>query len=138
MISVELREGALDVAAAVAAVSRAEAGGIDLFLGTTRGEADREKGELVALEYHAYPEMAVKEMRAIAEQACRRWPVCALVAWHRLGRVALGEASVLIAVSCPHRGEAFEACRYVIDELKKLVPIWKKEQFAQDARWQGS
>jgi len=136
-IDIRLMDTPLDVAAAVAAVTCAEAGGIDLFLGTTRAEVHAQHGKLVALEYHAYPEMALAEMRKIADQAAKQWPVTRLVIWHRLGAVPVGGASVLIAIACPHRGEAFAACRFVIDELKKSVPLWKKELYTQESRWQG-
>jgi molybdopterin synthase catalytic subunit len=136
-IDIRLERGPLDVAAAVAAVTLPEAGGIDLFLGTTRREADPQRGDLIALDYHAYDEMAVRELRRLAEQARARWPVQRLAVWHRLGPVAVGEASVIVAASCPHRAEAFDACRFVIDELKKSVPIWKKEHYTRDSRWQG-
>lgn len=135
----------LDIAAATAQVCAPEAGGIALFLGTTRAEsrsADEPQsphdpsGALVALDYHAYDEMALAQMRRLAQEAQRRWPVRRLVLWHRLGLVNVGEASVLVAVACPHRGEAFAACQFVIDELKKSVPIWKKEIYRGHQRWQ--
>lgn len=145
LLNISLTRSTLDVAAATAEVSCPDAGGIAVFLGTTRAEtasgvepaASASGGnELVALNYAAYDEMAVAEMRKIAEEACRRWPIQRLVLRHRLGLVKVGEASVLIAVSCPHRGEAFAACEFVIDELKKTVPIWKKEVFREGERWQ--
>jgi molybdopterin synthase catalytic subunit len=137
LLDVQLTREPLDIAAAVRAVACPEAGGIDLFLGTTRAEEHAELGALRALDYHAYEEMALKEFRKIVEQAAARWPVARVAAWHRLGEVEVAQPSVLIAVSCPHRQEAFEACRYVIDELKKSVPIWKKELYTRNARWQG-
>ena len=90
----------------------------------------------MALEYHAYDEMAVAEIRKIATEAQNRWPVRKMVIWHRLGIVKIGEASVVIAVACPHRGEAFKACEFVIDSLKKTVPIWKREIYKGGQRWQ--
>ena len=135
-IDIRFFADALDVAAAVAAVNAPHAGGIDLFIGTTRAQQHPERGELVALDYEAYEEMAVCELRRLAESARSQWPVVRLVMWHRVGRVAVGEPSVVIAVSCPHRAEAFEACRFMIDELKKSAPIWKKEIYAHDSLWQ--
>ncbi len=111
-------------------------GGINLFLGATRPEVDGQKGELVALDYEAYEEMAVGKIRELVNAADERWGVLRVVVLHRLGRVAVGEVSVIIGVGCAHRNEAFLACRYLIDELKKVVPIWKKEVYEGGARWQ--
>jgi len=120
----------LDVAAAVAHVTDALAGGIDLFLGTTRQEQAEGGRQLLALDYEAYQEMALKQMQDLARRARARWPIVRLALLHRVGRVALGEPSVIIAVATPHRADAFEACRFLIDELKKDVAIWKKEIWA--------
>jgi molybdopterin synthase catalytic subunit len=84
----------------------------------------------VALDYEAYPGMAEKKMAEIDSDTRARWPVGELAMVHRLGRLEVGEVSVAVAVSCPHRGEAFAACRHAIDRLKELVPIWKKENWA--------
>jgi molybdopterin synthase catalytic subunit len=84
----------------------------------------------VALDYEAYPAMAEKKMAEIEQETRSRWTVGELAMVHRLGHLDVGEVSVAVAVSCPHRGEAFEACRYAIDQLKELVPIWKKENWA--------
>ncbi|WP_428937434.1 molybdenum cofactor biosynthesis protein MoaE [Fontivita pretiosa] len=120
----------LDFAAAVAHVRDALAGGIDVFLGTTRQEHDEGGRQLVALDYEAYHEMALKQMQDLSRRARARWPIVRLALLHRVGRVALGEPSVIIAVATPHRADAFEACRFLIDELKKDVAIWKKEVWA--------
>lgn len=128
---IEISPDPFDVAAAIARVADPAAGGVDVFLGTTRGEvraADRV--ELVALHYEAYAEMAEAQLRELVALARSRWPIVRCVLLHRVGRVPLAEASVLIAVSCPHRVAAFEACRFLIDELKKSVTIWKKEVWA--------
>jgi molybdopterin synthase catalytic subunit len=135
--SILLSPTPLDVAAAAAFVTHPEAGGIALFLGTTRAERHDTLGRLVHLDYHAYPEMAEKEMRRLLQLAEAQWPMQAAAIHHRLGVVAVGEASVAIAVSTAHRADAFAACRYLIDELKKTVPIWKKEHYARSAKWQG-
>ena len=108
----------------------AAAGGIDVFIGTTRAETHADGRELVALDYEAYPEMALSQMRDLARRARARWPVVRLALLHRVGRVAVGQPSVVVAVACPHRAEAFEACRWLIDTLKAEVPIWKKEVWA--------
>jgi molybdopterin synthase catalytic subunit len=120
----------LPVAAAVRCVSQPSAGGIDVFLGTTRTERSPSGQVLVALDYEAYAEMACGQLRDLARRARERWPVVRLVLLHRIGRVPLGEPSVLVAVSTPHRGEAFEACRWLIDALKAEVAVWKKEVWA--------
>lgn len=123
----------LDTAAAIESVSHPDAGGIDVFLGVTRSEKRADGVELVALDYEAYNEMAIDQMSKLVEAARMRWPICRAAILHRVGRVAIGKASVVIAVSCPHRGQAFEACRFLIDELKKSVTVWKKEVWADES-----
>jgi molybdopterin synthase catalytic subunit len=135
--SIRLIAEPLDAGAAVHAVTCAEAGGIDVFVGTTRAEDHPQAGALLCLDYEAYPEMAMAQMQKLAAAARAKWPVERLAMWHRIGAVAVGEASVVIAVSCGHRGEAFDACRFLIDELKKAVPIWKREVYKHQALWQG-
>ena len=114
---------------------RAEgAGGIDLFLGTTRRWTNGR--ETVELEYEAYGMMAVEEMRSIAEEAFERWPLTSVVLHHRTGIVAVKESSVIVGASSPHRASAFEATRYLIDVLKERVPIWKRERYADgETEW---
>ena len=120
----------LDLAAAVAFVSDGRAGGIDVFLGTTRAETSADRRELVALDYEAYEQMAIEQLRDLARRVREQWLVVKLALLHRTGRVAVGEPSVIIAVSTPHRAESFAACRWLIDTLKKDVAIWKKEVWA--------
>jgi molybdopterin synthase catalytic subunit len=86
--------------------------------------------QTVLLEYEAYPEMALKKLAELEDHARARWPILDVALVHRVGRLDLGEISVVVAVSCPHRNEAFEACRWLIDTLKELVPIWKRESWA--------
>jgi molybdopterin synthase catalytic subunit len=117
----------LSVETAVAFVTDPDAGGIDVFLGTTRSERHADGRELVALDYEAYAEMASAQLRDLAKRVRERWPVLKLALLHRVGRVNVGEPSVLIAVSTPHRAESFEACRWLIDTLKADVAVWKKE-----------
>jgi len=108
-------------------------GGVCVFLGVVRNESG---GRPVRhLEYEAYEEMALPMMEEIAREARGRWPVTEVRIVHRLGRLEIGEASVAVAVTAPHRGAAFEACRYAIDTLKATVPIWKKEFYADGAVW---
>lgn len=109
-------------------VRRNGCGAVVTFLGTVR---DLTGGRTtIALDYEAYPGMAEKKMTEIEEETRRRWPVGELILVHRLGHLSAGEVSVAVAVSCPHRAQAFEACRYAIDRLKEIVPIWKKENWA--------
>src|SRR5689334_4258616 len=109
----------LDAAKAIAFVTCPEAGGVDVFIGTTRAEKHPVHGNLLALDYAVYESMALSEMKKLAGAARTKWPVCRLAILHRVGRVEIAQASVIIAVSCGHRAAAFEACRYLIDELKK-------------------
>ena len=127
---IHISDHALRVHDAVAFVTESTAGGIGVFLGTTRAETNADGRELIALDYEAYREMALKQMHDLARRARERWPIIKLALLHRVGRVGLGEPSVIIAVSCPHRGEAFDACRFLIDTLKAEVAIWKKEVWA--------
>ena len=120
----------LVTADAVAFVTDPAAGGIAVFLGTTRAEQSPDGRELVALDYDAYAEMALDRLRKLVADARVLWPVTKAAVLHRLGRVAVGEPSVVIAVSTPHRADAFEACRFLIDQLKVDVPIWKQERWA--------
>lgn len=112
----------------VASVETPEAGGINVFIGMTRNHAQGRS--VLWLEYEAFEPMALTMLERIGQQARDQWSVRSISIVHRLGRVNIGEASVVIAVSSDHRHEAFEACRFLIDELKKVVPIWKKECFA--------
>jgi molybdopterin synthase catalytic subunit len=108
-------------------------GALALFVGLVR---NHNAGRAVLhLEYESYEAMALAEMERIEAEARRRWPVSQLRIVHRLGRLEIGEASVAVAVASPHRAEAFEACRFTIDTLKKTVPIWKKEFYADGAVW---
>jgi molybdopterin synthase catalytic subunit len=123
---IRLQGTAIDVPGVVASVGDDEAGGVVIFLGTTRSD-EKDGARLAALEYEAYAEMAVEQMRGIAKKAGERWPVRKVAIVHRTGRVGVGEPSVAIAVSAPHRDQAFEACRFLIDSLKREVAVWKKE-----------
>jgi molybdopterin synthase catalytic subunit len=125
---IRLTHDPIDYHALTEQVRRAECGGVVLFLGTVRDLTD---GKVTtALDYEAYPGMAEKKMAEIERDTCARWPVGEIAMVHRLGHLDVGEISVAVAVSCPHRAEAFAACRHAIDRLKELVPIWKKENWA--------
>jgi molybdopterin synthase catalytic subunit len=125
---IEITEAPIDYAALIERVRTDRAGAVCLFLGTVRElTGDR---RTAALDYEAYPEMARREMAALEEEARRRWPILEAALVHRLGHLGLGEVSVAVAVSCPHRHQAFDACRWLIDTLKEVVPIWKREIWA--------
>lgn len=132
----EIVSHSIDAAAVIAVVSRAAAGAIVSFIGTTRDHNDGRR--VLRLEYEAYPEMALQEMRKIGDTARQRWTVDAVAIVHRIGVVPIGEASVVITVSSGHRRAAFEACHFIIDRLKEVVPIWKKEHFEGGEIWIGS
>ena len=125
---VRLTREAIDYHALTEAARRADCGAVVLFLGTVR-DLTRER-VTVALDHDAYPGLAEKKMAEIEADTRQRWPVGEIVIEHRLGHLDIGAVSVAVAVSCPHRAHAFEACRYAIDRLKELVPIWKKENWA--------
>jgi molybdopterin synthase catalytic subunit len=120
-----LSDQPLDVGRVVARVAGPDAGGIVTFVGSVR---DLSRGHAIRhLEYEAYPEMALREMERIADEATAQWPGARVAMAHRTGRLAIGELAVVIAAAAPHRAEAFAAARYAIDTLKERVPIWKKE-----------
>lgn len=125
---IAITELPIDSAAVLAEVSSDEAGAVVLFLGTTR-QFTRGR-ETASLDYECYPEMARRKLAELETEARSRWPIvgCAIV--HRVGHLELGEASVAVAVSTPHRRDAFEAGQWLIDTLKEVVPIWKKENWA--------
>jgi len=125
---VEITEAPLDHAALTDRARHANAGAVCSFLGTVR-EMTGER-QTVALEYEAYPEMAIRKLAELEAEARRRWPLIEVVLAHRVGRLELGEVSVVVAVSSPHRADAFDACRWLIDTLKEVVPIWKRESWA--------
>ncbi len=124
---------AIDPRAVEAAVARPAAGAIVTINGVVR---DHNEGQRVThLEYEAYPEMAERELARIGADIAERWPEARAAIVHRAGRLEIGETSVVIAVSSPHRAEAFEACRFAIEALKVRVPIWKKEFAESGERW---
>jgi len=130
---VRLQEEAIQVEDLVRAAGSPGDGALALFLGTVR---DRSAGRSVLfLEYQAYPAMAECEMARIEREAIARFGVSRIALVHRTGRLEIGDTSVGIAVASPHRAQALEACRYVIEELKRTVPIWKKEYFQDGAVW---
>ncbi|MEU0933445.1 MULTISPECIES: molybdenum cofactor biosynthesis protein MoaE [unclassified Embleya] len=132
----EIRDTPLSVEEVFAAVGDPSAGGTDLFVGTVRN-ADSGRS-VTALEYSAHPS-AQDELRRVMEKIAADLPVRAMAAVHRVGRLEIGDLAVVVAVSCPHRAEAFAACRRLIDELKHEVPIWKLQHFVDgDSDWVGA
>jgi molybdopterin synthase catalytic subunit len=125
---VEITEDPIDHAAIVDRVRSNQAGAVCSFLGTVRELTGDRRTTL--LEYEAYPEMALAKLAELENEARKRWPILESALVHRVGRLDLGEISVIVAVSCPHRGDSFEACRWLIDRLKEEVPIWKREVWA--------
>ena len=123
----------LSIDEAYAAVRRDDCGAVALFVGTVRNHHD---GKAVReLSYTAFREMAEKEFAKIAAEAKERWEIGEVAIAHRTGRLAIGEASVVIAVSAPHRGAAFDGCRHAIEALKKVAPIWKEEFTETGKTW---
>jgi len=130
-----LVDGPLDVAAVLREVADAEAGAVASFVGTVRR---RSRGrEVLHLEYEAYEEMAEPLLARLGEELTRRHGLCRAAIHHRLGRVEIGEASVVIAVSAPHRSAALAACSEAIETLKTTIPLWKKEVYAGGEEWIG-
>jgi molybdopterin synthase catalytic subunit len=117
-------------------VTDPEAGAIATFVGTTRNHNEGRK--VIALDYDAYPEMAAKELTRLGEEARKRWQICRMAVVHRIGPVQITEPSVMIAVSAAHREAAFAACRFAIEEIKRTVPIWKKEVYEGGEIWIGT
>jgi MoaE-MoaD fusion protein len=129
----ELTIDPLDARRLEAAVAHKGAGAICTFTGIVR---DSSRGRSVThLDYEAYAEMATAQMRKIGDEIAEQWPEARVAMAHRTGRLEIGEASVVVAVSCPHRAEAIAACKWGIDRLKESVPIWKKEHAADGTYW---
>jgi molybdopterin synthase catalytic subunit len=118
----------IDISAVLASVESNDAGAVVLFLGTTREFTHGR--QTASLDYECYPEMAEKKLAELEAEARRRWPLTGCMIVHRLGHLELGEASIAIAVSSPHRQAAFEAGKWLIDTIKEVVPIWKRENWA--------
>jgi len=127
-----VREG-IDTQTMLDGIKRPEDGAVVLFEGVVRNHTRGR--QTLYLNYEAYEEMALKQMEELAERALTQFPVRDVALAHRLGRLEIGETSVLIVVASAHRGAAFDACRWLIDTLKRTVPIWKKEYFVDGAVW---
>ena len=123
----------LDANAVAAVVSSADCGAVTTFVGLVRD--DNAGRRVLWLEYEAYEPLALKAFARIDEEAGERWPSIAMAIHHRLGRVGIGEPSIVIAAASPHRPEAFAACRYAIERIKQIAPIWKREHFEGGYSW---
>ena len=133
---IAVRDSELSVDEVRAAVADPAAGGLALFAGAVR-DTDHDR-DVTALSYSAHPS-AEAELRRVAEVIAEKFPVLGIAAVHRVGDLEIGDLAVVVAVSCPHRAEAFDACRALIDLLKASVPIWKHQRFADgDSEWVGS
>jgi molybdopterin synthase catalytic subunit len=132
---VDLRDTPISAEEALAHVARPSAGGVALFLGVVRDES--EGRPVTRLEYSAYASMARAEMTRIGEEIEREIPGTRVAALHRVGDLRVGDTAVVCAASAPHRGEAFHACRLLIDRIKARVPIWKREHGPDGAAWVG-
>ena len=133
-IRVSVGEGKIDAARLVAEVGRPDSGATVIFLGTVRDHSDEVEG-VTHLEYEVYVGVVESSITEIVGEASGKWPVLSVAVEHRSGVVNLGETSVAVAVASAHRADAFEAARYIIDELKARAPIWKKEHWPGGAEW---
>jgi molybdopterin synthase catalytic subunit len=130
---IKLQEERIEAAELVAAVTTPQDGAVSLFLGTVRNSNRGRR--VIALEYQAYDDMALREMTSVAEEAGKRYRATRVALVHRTGRLEVGDVAVGVAVSSAHRKQSIEACRFIIDELKKRVPIWKKEFYEGGSVW---
>ncbi len=131
---IKITQDPIDISAVTACVADDGSGATVLFLGTVRDHSD-ETSSVSEMFYEAYTEMAEEAMKRIEDEAVRHWNLKKFAAVHRIGTMQVGEVSVAIAVSAEHRKEAFEACQYAIDTIKKTVPLWKKEISDSSSRW---
>lgn len=140
-VDVAVRDVELDLSAAIAAASDPGIGGIAVFVGTVRDSAAVAANagkEVTSLDYEAHPALAEQRLESIVRAALDKWDVKRIVAHHRSGRCEVGEPTVVIACGAPHRSDALEACRYIIDTVKSEVPIWKREGYADGSSWVGA
>lgn len=133
MIETFITSVALEPSVILERIGTAEDGAVLLFLGTVR--ATNERKRVLGMRYEAFGAMAERVLREIAGQASKRWSLSGVVVGHRTGELSVGEPSVVVAVASPHRAEAFEAGRWVIDEIKARLPIWKQEHYSEGSVW---
>ncbi len=138
-IEVALSQDALDIAALLREPPDPRDGATAIFVGTVRRSAAEMQGRSVqALDYEAHPQLAPQEMERVAQEAAARWGLSRGRVIHRIGRCELMDTTVFVACTSPHRGEALDACRWVIDTVKATVPIWKKEIYSDGSAWVGA
>lgn len=130
---IKITEKPIDIQKVIDTASCLGAGAVNVFVGTVRNQANGKN--VVWLEYEAYETMAVGEIRKIIDDASHRWPLLGFAVSHRIGTLKPGEVAVAVAVSTPHRKDSFDACEYIIDNVKANVPIWKKEVFEDGEEW---
>ena len=135
-----LTAGPLDVAATIASVADEDCGGTAVFVGTVRQSAvsGAEGRRVIRLEYDAHPQLADQQLNEICLSAQDKWGLSQVIARHRTGSCDVGQPTVVVACSAPHRAEALEACRYIIDAIKEGVPIWKREVYDDGSIWVGA
>ncbi|MBV9119547.1 MAG: molybdenum cofactor biosynthesis protein MoaE [Chloroflexi bacterium] len=133
MSLIRIQSEALDLQEVIDAVSHPAAGAVVTFAGVVRDHHDGRR--VTAMAYEAYGSMAEHKLRQITAEVADRWPDVRVAILHRTGKLEIGDASVMIAASAPHRAEAFDACEYAIDTLKQVVPIWKKEAYEDGEVW---
>ena len=140
-IEARISQAALDVTEALREAAAPDCGAIAAFVGTVRKSAavpQNDSKEVVGLEYEAHPTLAPARIVEVAADAAERWDLHKVIAVHRTGYCELGEPTVVVVTSAPHRGDALDACHWVIDTIKAGVPIWKKEIYADGSSWVGS
>ncbi|MGI4870376.1 MAG: molybdenum cofactor biosynthesis protein MoaE [Janthinobacterium lividum] len=131
---INLTDQPINVAAVLQAAESPEAGAVNAFIGTVRNRSDGRR--VVRLHYEAYAPMALHQLTRVAEMAQEKWPMLRQVAvTHRYGTLEIGDVAVVVAVSTPHRADSFAACQFIIDTLKEVVPIWKKEEYEDGTVW---
>jgi molybdopterin synthase catalytic subunit len=130
---IEITNNPIDIQYVIKSAERAEAGAVNVFIGTVRSKTGQRR--VIRLEYEAYEPMAVLEIKKIIELAKYKWKLQGWAVSHRVGTLNIGDVAVVVAVSTAHRKESFEACQFIIDSLKQTVPIWKKEVFDGGEEW---
>jgi molybdopterin synthase catalytic subunit len=130
---IEITKNPIDIQYVIKSAERADAGAVNVFIGTVRSKTAEKK--VIRLEYEAYEPMAILELKKIIEKAKEKWMLKGWAISHRVGTLSIGDVAVAVAVSTAHRKESFEACQFIIDSLKQTVPIWKKEIFEGGEEW---
>ncbi|MGH2788867.1 MAG: molybdenum cofactor biosynthesis protein MoaE [Actinomycetota bacterium] len=140
-ITTRITDERLDVGAAIAHVAGPELGGIGVFVGTVRDTSsigDQSDKTVVRLDYEAHPSLAEDALAQVAFDATKKWDIRRVLAIHRTGVCELGEPTVVVVCGAPHRSDALEACRWIIDSIKHTVPIWKREVYSDGSAWVGA